>query len=290
LNQKRNYLTIDSKQYKEDLSHGYDNAAPGWQKWWKTIESATEGVSKRLVELAEIKPGSKVLDIATGIGEPALTAAKQVGKTGEILAIDISPQMLSFAKQRAISLGLQDVVEFKEGDAETIDLPSSTFDAALCRWGLMFFPNPKAGLSNIYRSLVKGGHFAAAVWATPDKVPFISVPMNIVLKETNSQPQGTLGPFSMSDQNNLKKFYEESGFMHHIIERINVVSDFDSTDDFTAFTIDHGGPALQKILTGETNERREQILKAISKGSEKYADSTGKVSFENEAILIVGKK
>jgi enediyne biosynthesis protein CalE5 len=283
-------LTIDSKQYKEDLRHGYDNAAPGWQKWWKTIESATEGVSKRLVELAEIKPGSKVLDIATGIGEPALTAAKQVGKTGEILAIDISPQMLSFAKERAISLGLQDVVEFKEGDAETIDLPSSTFDAALCRWGLMFFPNPKAGLSNIYSSLVKGGHFAAAVWATPDKVPFISVPMNIVLKETNSQPQRTLGPFSMSDQNDLKKFFEESGFMHHIIERINVVSDFDSTDDFTTFTIDHGGPALQKILAAVTNERREQILKAISKGSEKYADSTGKVRFENEAILIVGKK
>jgi enediyne biosynthesis protein CalE5 len=290
LNQKRNYLTIDSKQYKKDLRHGYDNAAPGWQKWWKTIESATEEVSKRLVELAEIKPGFKVLDIATGIGEPALTAAKQVGKTGEILAIDISPQMLSFAKQRAISLGLQDVVEFKEGDAETIDLPSSTFDAALCRWGLMFLPNPKAGLSNIYGSLVKGGHFAVAVWASPDKVPFISVPMNIVLKETNSQPQGTLGPFSMSDQNKLKKFYEESGFMHPVIERINVVSDFVSTDDFTAFTIDHGGPALQKILAGETNERREQILKAISKGSEKYADSTGKVRFENEAILIVGKK
>jgi ubiquinone/menaquinone biosynthesis C-methylase UbiE len=283
-------LTIDSKQYKEELRHGYNNAAPGWQKWWKTIESATEGVSKRLVELAEIRPGSTVLDIATGIGEPALTAAKQVGKTGEILAIDISPQMLSFAKERAISLGLQDVVEFKEGDAESIDLPSSTFDAALCRWGLMFLPNPKAGLSNIYGSLVKGGHFAAAVWASPDKVPFISVPMNIVLKETNSVPQGTLGPFSMSDQNNLKKFYEESGFMHHIIERINVVSEFDSTNSFTAFTIDHGGPALQKILAGETNERREQIAKAISKGSEKYADSTGKVRFENEAILIVGKK
>jgi ubiquinone/menaquinone biosynthesis C-methylase UbiE len=71
--------------------------------------------------------------------------------------------MLSFAKERGISLGLQDVVEFKEGDAETIDLPSSTFDATLCRWGLMFLPNPKAGLSTIYRSLVKGGHFAAAV-------------------------------------------------------------------------------------------------------------------------------
>jgi ubiquinone/menaquinone biosynthesis C-methylase UbiE len=283
-------LTIDSKQYKEELRHGYDNAAPGWQKWWKTIETATREVSKRLVELAEIKSGSKVLDIATGIGEPALTAAKQVGKTGDILAIDISPQMLSFAKERAITLGLQDVLEFKEGDAETIDLPSSTFNAALCRWGLMFLPNPKAGLSNIYRSLVKGAHFAAAVWASPEKVPFISVPMNIVLKETNSPSPGTPGPFSMSDQNNLKKFYEDSGFIHPVIERINVVCDFDSTDDFTAFTIDHGGPALQKILARETNERRQQILKAITKGSEKYADSAGKVRFENEAILIVGRK
>jgi len=283
-------LTIDSKQYKEELRHGYDNAAPGWQKWWKTIETATQEVSKRLVELAEIKPGSKVLDIATGMGEPALTAAKQVGNTGHILAIDISPQMLSFAKERAISLDLQEVVEFKEGDAETIDLPSSTFDAALCRWGLMFLPNPKAGLSNIYESLVKGGHFATAVWASPEKVPFISVPMNIVLKEKNSPLPRTLGPFSMSDQNNLKKFFEESGFIHTAIERIKVISDFESSDDFAAFTIDHGGPALQKVLAGETNERKQQIEKAISKGSEKYADSTGKVRFENEAILIVGRK
>ena len=284
LNQRRNYLTsFYSKQE-------WNSVAPAWQKWWKTIERGTEGVSRRLVELAEVKPGSRVLDIATGMGEPALTAANQVDKSGQVLATDISPQMLSFAKQRAISLGLQDVVEFKEGDAETIDLPSSTFDAALCRWGLMFLPNPKAGLSNIYRSLVKGGHFAAAVWASPDKVPFISVPINIVLKETNSQPQGTLGPFSMSDQNNLKKFYEESGFIHTVIERVNVVCDFDSSDDFTTFTIDHGGPALQKALAGETNERRQQIVKAISKGSEKYADSTGKIRFENEAILIVGRK
>ena len=156
MNQIRKYLTIDSKLYKEEVRRGYDNAAAGWQKWWMTIETATEKVSKRLMELAQIQPGSKVLDIATGLGEPALTAAKQVGKSGKVIALDISSQMLSFAKERARSLGLQDVVEFKEADAETIDLPSSTFDAALCRWGLMFLPNPKVGLTNIYDSLVKG--------------------------------------------------------------------------------------------------------------------------------------
>ena len=285
--------TLDSKQYKEAQRQGYNSVAAAWHKWWKTIERGTEAVSRRLVELAEIKPGSKVLDIATGIGEPALTAAKQVGKSGHVLATDISPQMLSFAKQRAISLGLQDVIEFKEGDAETIYLPHSTFDAGLCRWGLMLIPDPKAGLSNIYRSLVKGGHFAAAVWASPDKVPFISVPMNTVLKETNSPPPppGTPGPFSMSDQNSLKNFYVTSGFIDPVIERMNVVFDFDSSDDFTTFSIEHGGPALQKMLADQTNERREEIFKAISKAAEKYADNTtGKIRFENEAILIVGRK
>lgn len=115
--------------------------AEGWLKWWKTFEQHAQTVNERLVELAEIKQGDKVLDIATGIGEPAITAARKVGITGHVLATDISPQMLKIAKQRSISFGLQDIVEFKEIDAERIDinlqslLQLSSFNAVLCRWG-----------------------------------------------------------------------------------------------------------------------------------------------------------
>ena len=284
---------LDSNQYKETERQNWNSVAPAWQKWWKTVERSTEKVSKRLIELAEIKSGSKVLDIATGIGEPAITASNQVGKTGQVLATDISSQMLSFAKQRAISSGLQDIIEFKEGDAETIDLPTSKFDAALCRFGLMLLSDPKAGLSNIYRSLVEGGHFAAAVWASPDKVPFIFVPISTVIKETNSPPPppGTPGPFSLSNENVLKDLYLTLGFKELAIERINVIFGFDSPEDYKTFTIEHGGPVLQKMLVGQTNERRNEIFNAISKAAEKYFDSTtGKVSFKNEAILIVGRK
>ena len=176
-------------EYKERERQSWNSVAPAWLKWWKTIEKGTEKVSIRLVELAEIKRGSRVVDIATGIGEPAITAAKKIdsGLNGHILATDISSQMLSIARQRASFLGLQDVIEFREGDAETIDLPPSAFDAALCRFGLMFLPNLKVGLINIYQSLLEGGHFATAVWASPEKVPFIFVPMNTVLKETNNR-------------------------------------------------------------------------------------------------------
>lgn len=89
---------LDPKQYKEAERQKWDNVANGWQKWWKTIERGAGKVSRRLIELAEIKPGSRVLDIATGIGEPALTAANQVGKSGLVLATDISLQMLSVCK------------------------------------------------------------------------------------------------------------------------------------------------------------------------------------------------
>jgi ubiquinone/menaquinone biosynthesis C-methylase UbiE len=283
--------TPDTQQYKEGQRQSWDSVAAEWQRWWKTTETAAEEVSRWLIELAVIKPGSKVLDIATGIGEPAISAAKKVNG-GHVLATDISPQMLSIAKQRAISLGLQDVIEFKEGDAETIDLPTSTFNAVLCRWGLMFLPDLKAGLSNIHKSLVDGGHLAAAVWASPDKVPFISLALNTVMKETKSPqpPPGIPGPFSLSDENNLKDSFIKSGFTDITIERINVVFNFDSAEDYSSFV--HGTAApVRAMLANETPERREEILKAITESARKYADNnTGTVKLSNEALCIAGRK
>ena len=284
--------TLDSKQYKEAERQSWDSVATGWQKWWQTVENSTQKVSHRLIELAEIRPGQRVLDIATGIGEPAITAANQLGNKCHVLAIDISAKMLSLAKQRAISLGLQDLIEFKEGDIETIDLTPSTFDAVLCRWGLMFLPDLKAGLSNIYRSLIEGGHFASAVWASPDQDSLIATTMSIVMKETNSKPPapGTPGPFSLSDENSLKNSFIASGFKDPAIERMNVSFDFDSPDDFTDFIIETAGP-LQKMLADQNMERKKQILRAITDAAANYADkTTGKTRFENEAILIVGTK
>jgi ubiquinone/menaquinone biosynthesis C-methylase UbiE len=128
---------IDPQQFKEAQRKSWDSVAPGWQQCWKTFESGAQTVSDHLVELAKVNPNSRVLDIATGIGEPAITAAKKIrigNGRGHVLATGMSPQMLSIAKQRASSLDLQQAIEFSDGDAETISLPASTFDAVLCRW------------------------------------------------------------------------------------------------------------------------------------------------------------
>jgi len=188
--------SIDPKQYKETQRHSWDSVAHGWEKWWRAIEIGAGKVSRRLIELASIKIGSKVLDISTGIGEPAITAAREVGNTGQVLATDISSEMLSIAKQRAINAGLQHVIVFKQGDTGTIELPNSTFDAALCRFGLMFLPDLDTALLNIYGSLVNGGRFAAAVWASPEKDGLFTSTMNTIMKETHTSPPpaGAPGP------------------------------------------------------------------------------------------------
>jgi ubiquinone/menaquinone biosynthesis C-methylase UbiE len=273
----------------------WDSVANGWQKWWKTIEIGAQKVSRRLIELAEIKPGSRVLDIATGIGEPAITVGNRVGDSGgggHVLAIDISSRMLSIAKQRAISLGLQNVIEFKQGDAETIDLPTSTFDAVLCRWGMTLFLDFNTGLSNIYRSLVDGGRFAAAVWSSADKVPVLAIAVNTVMKETNSPPVPSPkvpGPFSLSDENMLKNSFIKSGFRGVSVERVDVTFEFDSAETYTS-CIQETAASLHALLTNETQERRKEILKAVT-GARKYADdNTRSLKLTNEAICVVGKK
>jgi enediyne biosynthesis protein CalE5 len=285
--------TFDPKQFKEGQRQGWNSVANGWLKWWKITETAGENLSKRLIELAEIKQGSRVLDIATGIGEPSITAAKLIGKNGHVLAIDISPQVLSVAKERSITIGLQDLIDFREGDAETTDLPSSTFDAALCRFGLMFLPNVKAGLTNIHNSLVKGGRFAAAVWASPDKVPFISLPYNILLKEANNSPPPPTapGPFSLADEKLLKDYFTGAGFKDVAIERNKMIFNFNSPEEFTNFVCETASP-VQGMLSNQSEERKKEILKAITEmAANNYLDKdSDSISFRNEAICIVGTK
>lgn len=289
-----------SDQFKQSQRQSWDSVALGWQKWWKIFENGAQTVSDKLIELADVKPNSKVLDIATGIGEPAITAANRVGNSGDghVLATDLSAQMLSIAKERAKSQNLDNIMEFKEGDAEKITLPPSEFDAALCRWGLMFLPNVEAGLSNIYESLKDGGRFAAAVWSLPDKVPQLSIPMNIARRETNTAlpPPGTPGPFSLSDEKLLYGAFKKAGFKNIKMEKVNVTFQFGTAQDFTKFTQDIAAP-VNSILKNQSKERTDEIWNMITQEASKYStvitdvsDKQGTVSIDNEAICIVGIK
>jgi ubiquinone/menaquinone biosynthesis C-methylase UbiE len=280
-----------AERHRDNQRKNWDSVATGWKKWWKTFENGGQKVSDKLVELAGVKSGQRVLDVATGIGEPALTACRRVGDSGYVLATDISPEMLAIGEERARNAGLNNI-EFKEGDMATIVLPHSSFDSALCRWGLMFLPNLSTALNNIQRSLVSGGKFAAAVWAEPTKVPQLNIAMSIVRQylQLPLPPTETPGPFSLADSDKLKNFLQQAEFNDVKKENILVTFEFDSAEDYVTFTQDIAAP-VSMMLANETAERKSEIWNIITdRVKSEYTRNDGHVILDNEAICVVANR
>jgi enediyne biosynthesis protein CalE5 len=283
--------SVDIQRIKEQQRQGWDSVAEGWKKWWKPIEQSAQVVSDRLIDLAQIRQGHKVLDIGTGIGEPAVTAARHVGPSGKVVAIDISPQMLAIAKERAKDNGLDKVIEFREADAESFSLPSSTFDAIISRWGLMFLPDLPNALASMRQALVPNGKIAAAVWSTPQKVPFLGLAIGTAMKEVAASPPppGTPGPFNLADTNMLQDKFRQAGFQDVTVHIENMEFKAASAEEFTSFHQSINAP-IKMMIASQTPQRQSEIWNAITEATRKYADSNGAVTLHNEVIYILARR
>lgn len=282
---------VEVQKFKAQQRQGWDSAAEGWKKWWKTIEEGAQVVSDKLVDLAQIQQGDKVLDIGTGIGEPSVTAARKVGSNGKVLAVDISAQMLAIAKERARDSGVDKIIEFKEADAESFTLPSSNFDAILSRYGLMFLPNLSNALAAMHQALVPDGRIAAAVWSSPQRVPFLNLAIGTAMKEVglSATPPAMRGPFSLADTDSLQDKFRQAGFHDVTVHVQNVDFKFVSAEDYTSFHQAVTAP-IKMMISNQTLQRQSEIWNTITDAARRHADSTGTVNLPGEAICIAARR
>ncbi|KQY52303.1 class I SAM-dependent methyltransferase [Lysobacter sp. Root494] len=275
---------------KEELSQQWDSVAAGWKKWWPTIEDAARCVSRRMIELAEIQPGHRVLDIATGIGEPALLAASRVGPTGRVVATDLSSRMLEIARERAMTLGVTNV-EFMEADAERLDFPDGSFDAVLWRWGVTDLPDPLNTLVAIRRMLAPNGAFATAVWdAGPKARPLATLAMIAAremfdlpapLVEEPSRP-GSVGPA-------LAKALGHAGFPDVRVEEMRLTLEFASTDDCNRYLMDVS-PVFAALLSDKSPAEQGEYRHRLAEKLRQYVTADGGVRIPNATICAVGRR
>jgi SAM-dependent methyltransferase len=205
--------TFDSVAFKDAKRSDWQLAAPGWRKWYDVLEADVAGqvVSQTLVELTNLGPGDVVLDVATGYGEPALTAARAVLPGGRVIATDISADLLAFGRERAAEASL-DNVEFVESDAEAIRFADETFNAVLWRQGLQFLPDVPGTLRRLHSALSIRGRLAAAVWGPPDTVQFaLPIPIIVAQLELPPPPPGQPGPFALADAGKLAQLVAGAG-------------------------------------------------------------------------------
>ncbi len=278
--------SFDPADYKKEQRRSWDDVAAGWLAWWRTFEDGAQVVSDRLVEQAGIRLGHRVLDVATGIGEPALTAAKRVGPSGHVVATDQAPRMLALGRQRAIELGLSNI-EFVETDGEELAIPHPRFDAILSRWGLMFLPNLPTALERMHGLLAEGGRLSAAVWGPPQKVPLISLGMKTVRDQLGlpPPPSDVPGPFRFADVRLLEGMLREAGYSKIHSETLEVTFSWRTPEDYTSFLQAIAAP-LRDLLAEQPGDRQNAIWQTVTDTVSRYTGSDGVVRLTNETICV----
>jgi ubiquinone/menaquinone biosynthesis C-methylase UbiE len=283
-----NTTQIDAGEFRATQRRDWGTAAKGWHDWQDLIIGGTLVVSDRLVELARLEPGDRVLDVAAGSGEPALTAARAVGPEGKIVATDIAPEMLAYGRQRAEAAGL-DNIEFVESDASSLDFPPESFDAALSRWGIIFEPEAEAAAARIRGFLKPGAWMAIASWGPPDRMPMLGIPMRTIMTrlEMTPPPPGTPGPLSRPTPEAISSVLEGGGFSDIEVDEVEVVFEWDSPEEFARFTREIA-PPISALLANHPPEVREETWAAIAEAARAMADADGRLRLSNQALVAAG--
>jgi SAM-dependent methyltransferase len=277
--------SIDPADFREAQHRNWDSAAVGWMEWSAFNDSADRHIGERLVELAGVQLGSRVLDVAAGYGEPALTAAREAGRQGRVVATDISAEMLAFARERAAAAGLGNV-EFVESDASRLDFPHRSFDAAVSRWGIIFEPDAEAAAARIRGFLEPGARIAISSWGEPDQVPFLSIPMRTTMERLDvpPPPPGTPGPLSRPTPAAIGGLLEGGGFSEVAVEQDEVTFEFDSPQQFTAYIRAIAAP-IRAMIQQHAGEAQEEAWDAIAQAAADAADGWKPLSFSNVVLL-----
>ena len=281
---------LDPEAFAAEERPKWDAVAPSWKKWWWAFEAGAQGVNDHLVELAAVRPGHAVLDIATGLGEPALTAARVAGDGGRVRGFDLSPEMVHLASERARADGVGHA-DFAVQNAEQLDVAGASFDAAVCRWGLMLMGDPVAAARRVFDALRPGGRFAAAVWSEPARVRFLATAGRVVrahLDQPDPEPDQP-GPFRLAHPEALPDVLRAAGFAAVGASTATATLEFGSADEWVSFVCEMSH-STGRLLNEAPDDVRQRAQDALREAALEFALGDGRVRFDNVALCAVGER
>ncbi|HEY3250210.1 MAG TPA: methyltransferase domain-containing protein [Ignavibacteria bacterium] len=271
----------------QEQRKSWNEVSSGWKKWNKNINQWYQPISGKIIELAEINSNSNVLDIATGPGEPGLTAAKHAAN-GLVTGIDISDEMVKIANQFARE---RNIGNYKAIHYDGINLPfaDNHFDAVISRCGIFFFPDTHHILKEIFRVLKPGSRVSVSAWCDITENESSLLVEKIATEYLkHSFPKDSPGPFRFSDPTMLISEFEGAGFRN--IKKVNVSGEgvFNSKEDFWNFISEMQKPFID-ALKDSNAETRNALRGEVFKASEKY-HKNGKLIFKRSAYCVGGMK
>jgi ubiquinone/menaquinone biosynthesis C-methylase UbiE len=238
-----------------------------------------------MLDMAGVRAGSRVLDVAAGAGGQTLAAARRAGPAGSVLATDIAPNILRYAADDARQAHLANVAT-RELDGENLDVEAESFDAVISRVGLIYFPDQQRALAGMRRALKPGGRVAAIVYSTAETNKFFSVPVSIIRRRAQLPPPlpGQPGPFSLGNPGVLQAALEQAGFQEVETRLVSAPLVMASAAECVRFERESFG-ALHQMLSGLGEPEREAAWAEIEQELRQFENGRG---FAGPCELVVG--
>jgi ubiquinone/menaquinone biosynthesis C-methylase UbiE len=273
-----------------DVAGQWNEAARYWDKHRAVIAGMFAPVAAALVEDAAVGAGQTVLDVATGPGEPALSIARVVGSAGRVVGVDVVPAMIEAALREAQRQRLANA-RFRVAPADALPFDGRSFDAVVCRFGVMFFPSPRAGIREMLRVLKPGGRLAMAVWHHARSNPFHSILADIVERYVASPPLEPDAPdaFRFAPPGKLLGVALEAG-LADARERLltfSIKAPLDLEGFWSVRT--EMSDKLRTKLAQLSREQVGEIKRALFEAARPYAQG-GRVSFPGEVLVVSGRR
>ena len=273
-----------------DTLQEWQETAAYWTKHRHVIRAMFAPLTRALIKQANIVQGESVLDVAGGAGEPSLTIAQAVGPLGFVMCTDPIAEMLAAAEQEALSRGLENV-QFRQCTADSLPFKNDLFDVAVSRLGVMFFPDPFAGLREMLRVIKPGGRIALAVWDKSERNPYSYLVTQVVSRHVASSPVDPDAPdaFRFAEPGKLAAILKEAG----AIDIGECVVEFDiaaplSPEDFWAFRSEIS-EVLRKKLRNLSSDEKARIADEVQDAVKEFFPG-GHMRFPARMIIVCAAK
>ena len=262
-----------------------------WQKHADTIRTMFGPITQALIEDAEIIEGNDVLDVAGGAGEPSLTIAQTVGPTGSVIYTDVTAKMVASAQSEAQRHGVTNIA-FRQCAADSLPFENNSFDAVVCRLGVMFFPDPLAGLREMLRVAQREGGLSLAVWDKAKVNPFSYLITDVLARhlgsDTPADPNAP-GAFRFAEPGSLARILAEAGAVD-VSERVlkfQIAAPI-SPEQFWELRSETSGTLREKLTT--LSPVQADLIAREAKEAVRQYFSNNQMSIPAQVIIVKGRK
>ena len=259
------------------------------EKWKAKSAAMGKPVTDALVEYAQPRPGMRVLDLASGTGEPAISLAHKVGSEGHVTAIDLSAELLAIAAERAQARGLTNF-STQQADAHSLPFPDNSFDLATSRFGVMFFRNPDLAFRELLRVLRPQARACLLVWGSVDQ-PYWQTMMGVVHRHVGGPllPPDGPNPFRFAEPGSLANILRSAGFREVEEETKTPPWTWPGTPEEVWEQAQAVSVPFRPMLERVPPDLWPQIHAEIHAAVGKYSDGE-KIAFGATVVLVAGKK